>query len=248
MIQREDFWDTIAKNVSVYRSDVRTMRANSIVLEDDSNVATDVLFCGTGWRTHYPFLSDDQLVELGLPHAPENDSVTVSEKWGSLLEVADKQVLSQFPQLADPPPYLQRPINTTTSRLYNCIAPLSDDSIAFVGDIHLSSAFRCAEAQAIWVTAYFDGVMKLPTQEQSEKEIAYMNAFSKRRYPSHGATGNYFHMDLIAYTDKLMKDIGLDSHRKGWWWKDLAYPCLASDFKGMKDEYLSKFGSIRDSI
>ena len=68
-----------------------------------------------------------------------------------------------------------------------------------------------------------------------------MTTFSKRRYPSHGATGNYFHMDLVGYTDKLMKDVGLVSHRKGWW-QDFVSPCLASDFKGMREGYLSKFG------
>ena len=129
--------------------------------------------------------------------------------------------------------------------MYNCIAPINDDSVAFAGHIYLSNAFRPAEAQAIWITAYFDHKVKLPPQEELEKEVAYMTAFSKRRYPSRGATGNYFHYEVVNYTDKLFRDVGLVSHRKGWWWQDLVYPCLASDLRGMKDEYISKFGSGR---
>jgi dimethylaniline monooxygenase (N-oxide forming) len=245
MIQHEDFWDTIAQNVSVYRSDVRSMQATSIILQDGSEIKSDVLFCGTGWSEHYPFLSKDQILEFGLPHIPEDEeNEKESSKWETLLKAADQQVTAQFPQLAHPPPHCRRATKTTPTRLYNCIAPLGDRTIAFLGDICLSNSFRAAEAQAIWVTAYFDGRVELPPREEAEKEIAYMAAFSKRRYPSHASTGNFFHMDLVGYTDKLMKDVGLVSHRKGWWWQDLVSPCLASDFKGMREEYLAKFGEL----
>ena len=242
MIQHEDFWDTIAKNVSIHRSDIRTMQASSILLEDGSEVLSDVLFCGTGWSQHYPFFSKDQIVGLGLPSDPIEDIKEESLKWEKLLDAADERVLEQFPVLASPPPHFKRPAKSTGTRLYNGITPLSDDSIAFLGHILLSNSFRNAEAQAIWTTAYFDKNFRLPKTEQAEREIAYMNAFSKRRYPSHGATGAYFHFDLVGYTDKLMRDIGLNSHRKGSWWSDLTSPCLASDFKDIKDEYLSKLG------
>lgn len=242
MIQHDDFWDTIARNVSIHRSDIRTMQAKSILLENGSEISSDVLFCGTGWSQHYPFLSKEQVVEYGLPHDPEDDNEEEAEKWNALIDAADKQVLKQFPALANPPPDFKRPPKSTGTRLYNGITPQNDDSIAFVGHVLLSNSFRNAEAQAIWTTAYFDENLRLPETEQAEKEIAYMNAFSKRRYPSHGATGAFFHFDLVGYTDKLMRDIGLTSHRKGSWWSDLVYPCLASDFKDIKDEYLSKFG------
>jgi dimethylaniline monooxygenase (N-oxide forming) len=246
MIQHEDFWDTIAKNVSVYRSDIRNMQTDSIILQDGSEVKSDVLFCGTGWSEHYPFLAKDQIMEFGLPHVPGDEEgeedVKESARWESLLKAADQQVITQFPQLAHPPPHFKRPTKTTATRLYNCIAPLGDKTIAFLGDIYLSNSFRTAEAQAIWATAYFDGEVELPPREEAEKEITYMAAFSKRRYPSHGASGNYFHMDLVGYTDKLMQDVGLVSHRKGCW-QDLVLPCLASDFKGIREEYLSKCGS-----
>ncbi|KAL8783069.1 MAG: hypothetical protein Q9213_004881 [Squamulea squamosa] len=241
MIQHDDFWDIIAKNVSVFRHNVLELRERCIVLENQSQVPADALFCGTGWDAQYPFLSQEQIVEFGLPHASEDDSPDVAKKWASLLQAADDEVVARFPQLADPPAFFKRPQNTTATRLYRCVAPLSDDSILFLGDVYLSNAFRTAEAQAIWATAYLDGNVVLPVQEKAERDIAYMAAFSKRRYPSHGASGNYFHMDLIGYSDRLLADVGLVSHRKQWWWQDFFSPCLASDFSHVKDEYLAKF-------
>ena len=229
----------------MYRSDIRTIQDKSLLLEDGSEIASDVLFCGTGWNQNWEFLSKYQIIAFGLPHDPEDDSKE-TKKWNILCEIADREVLSRFPQLANPPPHFQSATKTrkTPTRLYNCIAPLNNDSIAFMGCIHVSNSFRAAEAQAIWITAYFDGNIKLPPVKDAEEEVAYMTAFCKRRYPSQGALGNYFHMDLVPYTDKLMKDIGLSSHRRGWR-KDLVYPCLASDFAGIKDEYLAKFGNMK---
>lgn len=97
-----------------------------------------------------------------------------------------------------------------------------------------------AEAQAIWATAYFDGNVKMPSLEQAQREVAYMNAFSRRRYPSHGAAGDYLFFELIWYTDKLLEEVGLKSHRKKWW-ADWVDPCLATDLKGARDEYRNKY-------
>lgn len=237
MIQHDDFWDTIARNVSVIQEGIIGLRECSVVLKNGSKIPSDVLFCGTGWNPLYPFLSKEQSIQLGVPHIIDDDPSEAAQKWNLLMQAADNEVLARFPQLANPQAFFKRPHNTTTTRLYNCIAPLSDDSIVFVGDVYLSNAFRTAEAQAIWATAYLDGNVVLPSQDRAEQEIAYMAAFSKRRYPSHGATGNYFHMDLVAYTDKLLQDVGLKSHRRRWWWQDLFDPCLASDFAQVKAEY-----------
>lgn len=219
------------------------MESKAIVLEDDSKVPADILLCGTGWIQSYPFLIKEQLVELGLPHLPENDTQPLSSMWASLMENADRKVLADFPKLGNPPEYWDGNRNVTPSRLYNGIAPLDDDSIVFVGQVILSNAFRPAEAQAIWVTAFFDHNIKLPLKDQAMDEVAYNAAFSKRRYPSHGSTGNYFHLDLVGYTDKLMADVGLVSHKQKGFLGNFVNPCLANDYKDMKHEYLQKYGS-----
>ena len=218
------------------------MKAHSIVLDDDSEIATDVLLCGTGWESKYDFFPKEQVCSLGLPHLPMDDLPEHAKLWKTLLETADRQVLSDFPILEHPPQYKKSDVVTTNIRLYNCIAPLEDPSVVFLGRAHLSNSFRTAEVQAIWATAYFDGNVRIPSRAQAQQDIAYMNALSKRRYPSHGAAGDYLFFELIWYTDKLLAEVGLKSHRKSWW-ADWVEPCLATDLKGMTKEYREKFSS-----
>ena len=243
MAQHKDFWDLTAQNAYVYRNNIVSMKQRTIVLDNGSEITADILFCGTGWESAYSFLSPEDNALLGLPHSPDDDSREESERWKKLLQIADQRVLREHPQLAHPPEYKEPRTSTTTARLYNCIAPLQNSSIIFLGRALLSNSFRTAEAQAIWATAFLDGSFKIPPLDQARKEVAYMNAFSKRRYPSHGAAGDCIFFELVSYTDKLMRDIGLTSHRKGWFWcSDLWEPCLASDFKDIPAEYRRKFG------
>ena len=204
-----------------------------------------MLFCGTGWESAYTYFSKDETKRLGLPHSVTEDDREEAKLWGELLQTADRKVLRDHPQLANPPPHKQpsTTTTTTTTRLYNCMAPLHDRSVVFLGRALLSNSFRTAEAQSIWATAYFDGSFKLPPLDEARKEVAYMNAFSRRRYPSHGVNGDCIFFELVSYTDKLLRDLDLHSHRKGWfWWSDWWEPCLASDYKDMPDEYRRKFG------
>lgn len=241
LAQHDDFWDTLAKHVQVYRNDISSMKPQAIVLDDGSEVLADALLCGTGWKSQYPFFSKEQAHSLGLPHSPEEDSPDETKLWTSLLKSADRRVLAEFPYLEHPPPHRKSNFPTTTIRLYNCIAPLEDSSVVFLGRGQVSNSFRTAEAQAIWATAYFDGIISLPPLRQAQQEVAYMNAFSRRRYPSRSAAGDFLFFELVWHTDKLLNHVGLKSHRKGWW-SDWVEPCLARDLKDMKNEYRKKYG------
>ncbi|PQE12547.1 hypothetical protein CJF30_00002425 [Rutstroemia sp. NJR-2017a BBW] len=238
LAQHDDFWDTIAKHVTVHRKDITSMTSQGIILDDGIEVPTDALLCGTGWKSSYPFLSSTLSKSLGLPQQYQKED----ETWKALLKTADQLVLTKFPQLAHPPPNLRPTTPTTTSKLYKGIAPLSDQSIVFLGHIDISNSFRAAEAQAIWSTAYFDNKVTMPPLEQAQKDVAYMNAFSKRRYPTHGQKGDCFFFELVWYTDALMDEVGLRSHRRKGWWGDWVEPCLAEDFKDVVGEYRRKFG------
>lgn len=241
LVQHDDFWETISQNVQVYRNDVVSYQNNIITLDNGKQLIADELLLGTGWDPRQQCFSDIQAQYLGLPHFEPMDSVEERSLWEKLYEEADRRVIAKFPLLGNPPPHQNRASpDTTVQRLYKGIAPLGDNSIAFLGAIDISNSFRAAETQAIWTTAYFDGNIKLPPLEQMVKEVAYMGAFSKRRYPTHGQKGECFFFELIWYTDALLHEVGLRSHRKGWW-ADLVEPCLASDLKDIKDEYKQKF-------
>lgn len=49
--------------------------------------------------------------------------------------------------------------------------------------------------------------------------------------------------ELIGYTDGLLKDMGLRSHRKGSF-KDIFFPIWARDFRGLKAEFMDKYGYV----
>ena len=243
MIQQPEFWPLVSQKVTVYRADIVGTTANSLTLDDGRTVPTDVLLCGTGWNANYAFFSPQLARELGLPHDPGEELPEEAESWGKLMKADDQDIIKQYPFLAKPPAN-SKPISSThltPARLYNGIASLTDPSIVFLGRARLSNNFRGSEAQAIWATAYWDGHIKLPPFDQAQREVAYMNAFSRRRYPSRGFDGLNFHADLVWYTDRLVSQAGLESHRKGWW-EDPEEPCLASDFRDCKDEYLAKYG------
>lgn len=191
MIQHDDFWDLISQKVNVYRSDLSGTTTDSIILNDGRDVPTDVLFCGTGWNASYPFFSSKLVFELGLPHDPSKDSEEEGQSWNDLMDAADQQILNQYPILGRPPPDC-KPIGGTSltpARLYHGIASLIDTSIVFLGRARMSNNFRGAEAQAIWATAYWDEHATIPPFKQAQREVAYMNAFSRRRYPSRGVDG-----------------------------------------------------------
>lgn len=87
------------------------------------------------------------------------------------------------------------------------------------------------------------GHLTLPALERMQQRVAYMNAFSRRRYPSRGQNGDCVFFELIWYTDFLLAEVGLKSHRPSWWkWAYWVEPCLARDFAGIKEEYKRKFG------
>jgi dimethylaniline monooxygenase (N-oxide forming) len=229
--------------VDIYRNDIREMEELAIRLEDGSSIPTDTLLCGTGWQLSHGFFTIAQLVQLGLPHAFDQGPPEEEAKWAKLMEEADAQVTNQFPILAHPPG--ESHSKTTPYRLYNSIAPLSDDSIVFLGAAVAANTFFLSEVQAIWAVAYLDKKLKIPSLQEMEKHIAWTNAFIKRRYPVLGNLGTKFHLDMLDYCDKLLEEVGLSSYRKGWW-RDLVEVCTPSDLRGLKDEYLEKYGKSSD--
>ena len=234
----------MSQRVKIYRNDLVETTATSITLDDGREVPTDIVLCGTGWNSTYPFLSSQLVRELGLPHDPRKNPIDEEEKWQGLMDIADQQIVRDYPMLARLPADRKRlpGANLTPARLYQGIASLADPSIIFLGRAQLPNNFRGSEAQAIWATAYWDGHVKLPPFSQAQRRVAYMNAFSRRRYPSRGVDGLNFQTDLIWYMDSLLSEAGLTSHRKKWW-EDSDEPFLASDMKDCKDEYLAKYGS-----
>jgi hypothetical protein len=241
MIHRPDFWDTIAQNVEIYHDDILELEGRIVRLKSGDEIVTDVLLCGTGFTPSVDFFDHDLLRELGLPYTLEGDKDEDAAMWAQLETEADQQILNQFSKLANPPAYYERPIHTTPYRLYNGIASLHDNSVVFIGHILVADYFRAAECQAIWATAYLDQRLVLPSLKDRQAQIALFVSWCRRRYLSNGQRGNWMVFDLIGYADRLLQEVGLSSHRKGWF-GNLFAPAKARDIQGLRDEYIAKYG------
>lgn len=191
------------------------------------------------------FFDQDLLTELDLPHDPAGEGTEKAEKWSRLEEEADRRVVKTFPQLANPPAdYFKKPNPTTPYRLYNGMVPLSDASdrsIVFIGHVLIPNYFRGTEPQAVWATAYMDGKLELPGLEEMEKEVALFTAWCRRRYLSNGEKGNHMVFELPGYVDRLLAQLGMKSHRRGWF-LDYFGPGTMADLKGIGEEYVKKYG------
>lgn len=84
------------------------------------------------------------------------------------------------------------------------------------------------------------GKVQLPckeTVESMEADIAFVNAWCKRRYSVMGGSGNWLAFEMMGYLDTLCDDMGLKVHKSrgswDWWFR----PALRGDFEGALDEW-----------
>ncbi|KAH6716659.1 flavin-binding monooxygenase-like protein-like protein [Leptodontidium sp. MPI-SDFR-AT-0119] len=236
-VHHDDFWSLVADNVYVYRVDVKTLGRNTITLEDGTTFPCDAILCGTGFQPALQIFNPDLLVHLDLPHKKEDEPPEMTEKWNRLLSEADEKVTKKFLILAKPPPHFHKRLSITPYRLYNCMAPLSDDSILIMNHITAGNKIFAAEAQAMWAVAYFDKKITLPSVEERENEIGSWVAWCRRRYLSNGELGTFAGLDSIPYVDKLLRDIGLDAHRQSWW-RDFFLPFGPKELGKAWEQYL----------
>jgi dimethylaniline monooxygenase (N-oxide forming) len=124
---------------------------------------------------------------------------------------------------------------------------VTDHDIVFLGKVGTGNHSRIAEAQALWVVAALDDILStrgpavLLLREGMEKAVAETVAWCRRRYLAKGEKGNWFYWDVLPYTDLLLRDLGLRSHRGRGWWKDWFRPCYAGDFEGLMREYRGRY-------
>jgi dimethylaniline monooxygenase (N-oxide forming) len=237
MTQLPDFWETIRTKVQVYRNDVESLSQAGIHLEDGPVLPCDALLLGTGFRHEYPFFNLPQHIELGLSHPP-TDTKDEAE-WAQRTSEADQRLCTRFPILKDSPGYTSKP-RVTPFRLYNAIAPISDQSVVFVGCISVVSMFLGAELQALWAVAHLDGNIALPPLEEQKNQIAMDNQWSRRRYPYYSATcGTIYDFEVVSYLDRLLKELGLSSHVQKSWWQYWTGRNDVDAYRGLMQEYLA---------
>ena len=240
--QRADFFDVIAKQVTVRRQDIAQMCNNGIVLKDDTVVEADTVICATGWKIEHPYYDEATAATLGLPVDVSSVDCNDEAHWNDLLDDAMRAIRHILPILDSkwartPRDRIGNHTELTPFRLWKSIVPLRDQSIVFVGKLMLGNHFRNAEVQALFACAVLSGIIELPPLEDRQHDVARTIAWCRRRYPGgKGKLAHWSYWDMVPYTDILLAELGLRSHRKGSIWKDLFRPCFADDLVGLIDE------------
>ncbi|EKG17243.1 Pancreatic hormone-like protein [Macrophomina phaseolina MS6] len=244
-----DFFEFVRNGtIRVHLADITHLSEKTIHLSTGEGIKADALFCATGWKSRPPikFFPPESIAELGLPYyAPQPDT---------LAQEADAIILERFPRLKDQPNVVKSERRESADempnqpfRLYRFIAPpstLQKRNIAFAGMITCISTSICAQAQGLWISAYFDGKLdRLPSQEKVQRETMLHTQFGKWRYPcGYGARLPDFVFDAVPYVDMLLRDVGLEGHRKKSKFADITEPYGPEDYKGLPSEWAHKHG------
>ncbi|KAI0456169.1 FAD/NAD(P)-binding domain-containing protein [Xylaria acuta] len=126
-------------------------------------------------------------------------------------------------------------------QLYRFLVPASPRflglrNLAFIGMHRSVHAVIVAQAQALWITAYFQDRLT----EDLEPEAVYYEAilhaeYERLRRPSgSGGSGASFPdlvFDSIPYVDLLLEDLGLKTMRKRTLWANITQPHLPADYQ-----------------
>ncbi|KAF9887272.1 hypothetical protein FE257_010400 [Aspergillus nanangensis] len=235
----------------------------------DSPLPSDALICSTGWKAtpNMTFAPAGLDSTLGFPWAPD----PLPE---ALVSAADKEILRRFPRLTTPPvtanPSAFKPLAedapATAShpfRMARFMVPpamAASRSIAFMGLTMTINTTMIAQAQALWIAAYFGGELTPAARERCPEgvvgvlekeeddgadvdllwETALHSQFGVHRYPGgFGKRNADFVFDAVPYVDLLLGDLGLDVGRKegGMKWFE---PYGVEDYRGLVAEWMAK--------
>ncbi|KAJ5542762.1 hypothetical protein N7535_005186 [Penicillium sp. DV-2018c] len=264
-----NFFDLIKDGtIKVHIADLERLSDHTVHLSSGEALPTTALICSTGWRCtpNLKFLPEGIDRELGFPWSTDPLSK-------DMVEEADKEILRRFPRLRDQPRPNPRfkPLNAGSEaaaphpfRLAKFMVPLSlvkERSLAFMGVTMTINTTLIAQAQALWISAYFRGDLTPSTNERCppalrassdlksedtpEDDLAWETAlhteFGRYRYPGgFGRRNPDFVFDAIPYVDLMLRELGLEQKRKQGLLTRCLQPYGTEDYRGLVDEWKSK--------
>jgi hypothetical protein len=244
-----DFFEFVRNGtVRVHVADISHLSHKTVHLSSGEALDADVLICGTGWKDtpQLHFITDK---ELGLPG---HTSVSAQK----YIPQADVEILQNCPKLQhQPPPRIVKPMAETRAeiapepyRLYRFVVPpafIESRTLAFAGSYRSPATTIIAQAQALWITAFFDDQVRALGRgavnwERVMYETVLHTQFGKWRYSrGFGARFPELWFDCLPYVDLLLRDVGVRNQRKGWWWSEWFTPYMPRDYSGVVGEYVA---------
>lgn len=273
-----DFFDYVRDGtIKVHIADVDHLSRKTAHLSTGQSVRGDAMICSTGWKPcpNIKFLPDGIEKRLGLPQTSPNLTSAESAR----VQKADATVLQRLPRLRNQPvrgpdrkeqkdlraldarqhPALARGEEEEPYRLYRFMVPpafINERSIGFSGALMTVHTAMVAQAQALWLTAYFAHGLASDRQQRRHSDGAPKPAFDvdaimdetvlhsrycKWRYPvGFGLRFPDFVFDVVPYMDMLLRDLGLVWRRKKGRWSEIFDPYGPEDYRGLVDEWRVK--------
>ena len=267
--------------IKVHIADVDHLSHRTAHLSTGKSVRGDAMICSTGWKpcSNITFLPDGMNKRLGLPQT--SPSPTSAE--AARVLKADVAVLQRLPRLRDQPvrgserkelkdlraldarqhPALARDEEEEPYRLYRFMVPpsfINERSIGFSGALMTIHTAMVAQAQALWLTAYFGQGLASDRQQRQQQwrdakgtvkpafdsdavtnETVLHSRYCKWRYPiSFGLRFPDFVFDVMPYLDMLLQDLGLVWRRKKSRWAEIFDPYGPEDYRDLVDEWKLK--------
>jgi hypothetical protein len=245
--------------IKVHIADVTHLSSKSVHLSTGEALSSDALISCTGWKSTPPLKLLPEGIDRGMG-LPWSEDVFDEE----LIKDADEEILRRFPRLRDQPACnpKYKPLSSDAAaaaphpfRLVRFMAPpstIEDRSIVFLGFTMTIITATVVQTQALWATAYLDDKLEIkPTitrhltgQADNDEspdvqwETVLHTEFGKLRYPGgYGRQHPDFVFDGIPYIDLLLKDLGLQTHRKGGRLAEIFEPYGPEDYRGIVDEW-----------
>ena len=273
-----DFFEYVRNGtIKVYIGDVDSLSDRTAHLSTGERVQGDAMILSTGWqpRSTIQFLPKGMDKTLGLPQTSPNPSGAESAH----VKAADTIILERLPRLRQQPvrdsekkhfkdlrsfdthdhPALARGDEEEPYRLYHFMVPpayINKRSIGFAGALMTIHTAMIAQAQALWLTAYFTNGLASDRQQQRHTNNSSKSSFDidavtseailhsrwcKWRYPA-GFSLRFpdFVFDALPYIDMLLQDLGLKWRRKKSGWSELFDPYGPEDYRLLIDEWRVK--------
>ncbi|GAW25335.1 putative flavin-binding monooxygenase-like protein [Rosellinia necatrix] len=130
--------------------------------------------------------------------------------------------------------------------------------VAFAGMTSNFSNAITAHLAGLWISAYFQGRLAADPGAAAgdaaalralRYETVLFNRWGRWRYPTDwGHKNPNFIFDAVPYFDLLLRDLGLDPHRKKGWFAEMTDPYGPEDYQDITDEWVRKNGGVSAKI
>ncbi|PKS05170.1 hypothetical protein jhhlp_008538 [Lomentospora prolificans] len=260
----ETHWFDLARNgkITAHAAEVVSLSEHAVHLSDGTSIEADTLVCCTGWqaRPNIKFSPKGVSARIGFPGELLEEPILQAKVRGDVLRSAPmlgSQPVRQLPGILYPgiaPPREVKDANSSPYRLYRFVVPydksfIRQRNLAVIGAHITIHTAILSQAQALWITAFFDGRIphlggtgKEPDYEKIKYDTWYHTEFERMRRPKEtGGAGERYPdlvVDSIPYVDMLLSDLELPYHRKQSMYKEIFEPYQVADYKGLVEEWL----------